>query len=207
MTASDAQPALLLIGPTGVGKTPLGECAEQHGYSGKRCTHFDFGAALRGVDASGVPVGTLTADDVTFIHKVLTEGALLENDTFYIASELLRAHIEAAGLAEEDYVLLNGLPRHVDQARDVDAIVSVRRVLHLHCSPKVVHARIRQNSGGDRSERTDDAPEAVVRKLAIFEARTRPLVDHYRALGIPVIDVEITTDSNPATIWQQFEAE
>ena len=199
------RPALLLIGPTGVGKTPLGEYAEIHGFAGKQCTHFDFGAALRSVDESGVPVGTLSPDDVTFIHRVLTEGALLEDNTFYIASELLRAHIEAAGFGEGDYVLLNGLPRHVGQARDVDSIATVERVLHLHCTPEVVHARIRQNSGGDRSERTDDAPEAVVRKLAIFEERTRPLVDHYRGLGIPVADVEVTTESNPATIWNRFE--
>ncbi len=197
---------MLLIGPTGVGKTPLGEYAEQHGYGGKRCIHFDFGAALRSVHASGQPVGALSQDDVTFIHKVLTEGALLENETFYIAAELLQAHIEAAHLGPDDYVLLNGLPRHVDQARDVDTIASVKHVLHLHCTPDVVYARIQQNSGGDRTERTDDAPEAVARKLAIFEQRTRPLIDHYRDLGIPVTTVEITPQTTPATIWAQFEA-
>jgi adenylate kinase len=185
MNTMHASPALLLVGPTGVGKTPLGEYAEVHGFCGKRCTHFDFGAALRRVDRGGNPVGALTADDVSFIHKVLTEGALLEDETFYIASELLKAH--------------------VGQARDVDAIVRVQRVLHLHCTPEVVHDRIVLNSGGDRAERIDDAPEAVARKLAIFEERTRPLVDHYRVLDIPVTDIEITTTSHPASIWQQFE--
>jgi adenylate kinase len=205
MNTMHASPALLLVGPTGVGKTPLGEYAEAHGFCGKRCTHFDFGAALRRVDRGGNPVGALTADDVSFIHKVLTEGALLEDETFYIASELLKAHVATAELGPDDYVLLNGLPRHVGQARDVDAIVRVQRVLHLHCTPEVVHDRIVLNSGGDRAERIDDAPEAVARKLAIFEERTRPLVDHYRVLDIPVTDIEITTASNPATIWQQFE--
>lgn len=199
------QNAILLIGPTGVGKTPLGEYAEQHGYRGQRCAHFDFGAALRNVDATAEPIGELTAADVTFIHKVLTEGALLENETFYIASELLQAHIAAAGLGARDFVLLNGLPRHVDQARDVDTIASVKHVLHLHATPDIVHARINANSGGDRTERTDDAPEAVVRKLAIFEERTRPLIDHYRELGIPVTTVDITTQTTPTTIWTTFE--
>lgn len=206
MTVSfNMRPALLLIGPTGVGKTPLGEYAEVHGFCGKRCSHFDFGAALRRVDSAGRPVGALTAADVSFIHKVLTEGALLEDETFYIAAELLKAHVAAAELGQGDYILLNGLPRHIGQARDVDTIVQVQRVLQLHCTPAVVHERIVLNSGGDRSERIDDAPEAVARKLAIFEERTRPLVDHYRAIGIPVTDIEISTTSNPASTWRQCE--
>jgi adenylate kinase len=200
------QPALLLIGPTGVGKTPLGEYAEKHGVHGQRCAHFDFGAALRQADSAETPTGALTPGDVKFIHKVLNEGALLEDETFYIAAELLRAHVAAAKLGPDDYVLLNGLPRHVGQARDIDAIARVERVLYLHCDAETVYKRIRQNSGGDRTERNDDAPEAIARKLAIFEERTLPLANHYRSLGTPVFDIGITTTSDPASIWTQFES-
>jgi adenylate kinase len=199
-------PGLLLVGPTGVGKTPLGEYAEAHGFRGRRCTHFDFGASLRKVDAAGTPVGTLKNTDVDFIHKVLTEGALLENETFYIAAELLSSHIAAEGIGPDGCVLLNGLPRHVDQARGVASIVQVERVLHLHCSPEMVYERIHSNCGGDRTDRTDDAPEAIAHKLQIFEDRTRPLVEHYRSTGVPVIDVAVTIDSVPAAIWAAFEA-
>jgi adenylate kinase len=198
-------PGLLLLGPTGVGKTPLGEYAESQGFQNHRCSHFDFGANLRKVDQTGKPQGKLTHDDVMFIHKVLTEGALLEHDTFYIAEELLRAHIQNNSLGPDDYVLLNGLPRHADQARDIESIVSVERVVHLHCTPEVVYERIRTNSGGDRTERSDDAPEAIARKLEIFETRTQPLVEYYRSRGISVIDIGITATSSPETIWAQFE--
>jgi hypothetical protein len=44
-------PALLLLGPTGAGKTPLGDWLEAHGLWGRPCHHFDFGANLRAVVA------------------------------------------------------------------------------------------------------------------------------------------------------------
>jgi adenylate kinase len=197
--------ALLLIGPTGAGKTPLGEYAMQRGYHGNLCSHFDFGASLRAVDTSREPVGTLTPNDVTYIHQVLTEGVLLEDETFYIAAELLHAHIAKSQLGPDDYIVLNGLPRHSGQANNVDDIIRITHVLSLSCPPIVVHQRIRNNSGGDRSERIDDAPDAVIRKLEIFKARTQPLIDHYRARGIPVTELEITTDSAPAELWEKFE--
>jgi adenylate kinase family enzyme len=41
--------AVLIVGPTGSGKTPLGEFLQQTGLWEKRCFHFDFGKALRGI--------------------------------------------------------------------------------------------------------------------------------------------------------------
>ena len=48
-------PALLLLGPTGSGKTPLGDEIERRGLYGRRCLHFDFGASLRA--AASAPAG------------------------------------------------------------------------------------------------------------------------------------------------------
>ena len=39
--------AILLLGPTGSGKTPLGELMERRGFGGRRCRHFDLGDRLR----------------------------------------------------------------------------------------------------------------------------------------------------------------
>ena len=113
--------------------------------------------------------------------------------------------VEPKTLGPDDYVLLNGLPRHIGQANNIDDIIHITHVLSLQCSPTVVRQRINNNSGGDRSERTDDAPEAVIRKLEIFNSRTQPLTDHYRARGTRVTEVNITTDTAPADLWTQFE--
>lgn len=40
-------PAVLLLGSTGSGKTPLGDLIERRGLRGVRCLHFDFGVNLR----------------------------------------------------------------------------------------------------------------------------------------------------------------
>jgi len=41
--------AILLIGPTGSGKTPLGDWLQAYGFCGHRCHRFDFGAkAIKG---------------------------------------------------------------------------------------------------------------------------------------------------------------
>ncbi len=79
--------AILLLGPTGAGKSPLGDCLAEQGLGERRCVHFDFGAQLRHVAEHGGR--GLTEDDVAYVRKVLTEGALLEDETFYIARAIL----------------------------------------------------------------------------------------------------------------------
>jgi hypothetical protein len=46
-------PAILLVGPTGSGKTPLGALCEKKGLWQSRVFHFDFGAILRRIAAAG----------------------------------------------------------------------------------------------------------------------------------------------------------
>jgi hypothetical protein len=39
--------AILPLGPTGSGKTPLGDYLEERGLFGRRCVHFDFGEKFK----------------------------------------------------------------------------------------------------------------------------------------------------------------
>ncbi len=138
--------------------------------------------------------------DVAYIHRVLKEGALLENETFYIAANILRAFIERRRITVGDNIVLNGLPRHAGQAEAVDALIAVRTVILLDCSPEVVYKRIRCNSGGDRSGRTDDSLTDIAGKLEIFKERTLPLVRYYQGKRIPVIPVEVAVHTTPRDI-------
>lgn len=192
--------AILLIGPTGSGKSPLGDALEAAGLHGRRCAHFDFGAQLRRIDATGRPAPGLTDDDVAFIGNVLREGALLENEQFYIARAILEAFVQERELAAGDWIVLNGLPRHVDQARDVDTLVRVQLVVRLECKPQVVRQRIRLDTGGDRSGRQDDSLEEIKNKLAIFHARTLPLIEHYRCRGARIRVIEVGAETQPQEI-------
>lgn len=184
--------AMLLIGPTGSGKTPFGQLLEDEGIDGRRFLHFDFGLHLRRAAEGCSP---LSADETAFVRETLAANALLEDEHFPIAEKILQGFLAKHEPAGDDWLVLNGLPRHPSQARRVDAIVNVQAVAHLVCSPETVFARIRTNAGGDRDERRDDSAEEVRNKLAIFVARTEPLIDHYRLAGCDIYELPV----GPAT--------
>ncbi|MBT3377367.1 MAG: hypothetical protein HN742_06010 [Lentisphaerae bacterium] len=188
------QEAILLVGPTGAGKSPLGDALECHGHHGRRCWHFDFGANLRLVAAGDMRPDAFTDADVAFVQCVLSAGALLEDETFYIAEGIFRAFIDIRPVGVGDVVILNGLPRHVGQARDVARFATVVEVIALACTPEVVEARVCANVGGDRAERTDDSLAEVRRKLEIFRQRTAPLIEYYCSSGVPLTRVDVMAD-------------
>jgi adenylate kinase len=202
---SAARPdAILLLGPTGSGKTPLGELLAEYGFGGRPCAHFDFGERLR--RAADAPPDALSAYDVAFIRSILQSTALLEDEQFPIAEAILRGFLAEHSATDNMRIILNGLPRHIGQARDVDAIVRIDSVIELACTPEVVRQRIALNTGGDRSTRTDDDAAAVQRKLAIYAGRIAPLRAHYAALGVRVETIDVQVDTTPADVRAQLEA-
>ena len=198
------QEAIVLIGPTGSGKTPLGELLADRGLWGRRCVHFDFGAALRRI-AAGQAAGDFDEAEIQFVRGVLARGALLEDNDFHIALRAIRSELAGRGADEGCIVALNGLPRHVGQTRGLRTTVDVRTVVVLNCSPEVVAKRIATNAGGDRSGRCDDDIEAVTRRLDIFRARTAPLADYYRDAGAAVWTMEITETTIPQEIADELD--
>ena len=188
--------AILLLGPTGAGKTPLGDLLEREGLWHRRCCHFDFGERMRRTVVGGKAANAgLGPADMEFLRSVLGSGALLENEQFHIAEKILRAFLAERRVAAGDLVVLNGLPRHAGQADDVAGIVNVRAVIELACPADVVQARIRANAGGDRAERRDDSDAAVRAKLAIYAGRTALLLDYYRRHAAAVLTVDVGAET------------
>lgn len=201
-TTSVKHPAILLLGPTGAGKTPLGKIIEQRGLWQRKCLHFDFGASLRDVVSRNRPDETISRQDIDFLREVLDSGALLEEEHFPIAERVLKSFLAARGADRQTHVVLNGLPRHVGQAQSIDHIVDVRAAIHLVCSHETVFERIRSDVGGDRSDRVDDDPQAVRQKLTIFNRRTTPLLEHYDRQGANIVTLDITADLTPVQMWE-----
>jgi adenylate kinase len=208
---SRRQPAALLLGPTGAGKTPVGELLSQTGLCGRRVRHLDFGVCLRGISSAAGDDFGLDQRERDVVADCLRTGSLLEHEHFPIAEKILDSYLLNSGLAHDELLLLNGLPRHVGQAVRVDGIVVVRLVLYLACRADQVHKRILLNTGGDRSGRIDDTVESTLRRLELFERRTLPLLDHYRERGVPVVQIDVGPRTLPtevvATIRRRLTAD
>lgn len=198
--------SILLLGPTGAGKSPLGDQIEKNGIQGKRCFHFDFGHELRSIaELERLPDG-FQEKDLSFIRDVLEKGLLLENEHFHVAEKIVRLFLRRNDFREDTLLILNGLPRHVDQARDMSGIVSVRGLVVLDCAPEEVYKRIDQNSGGDRTGRSDDSLDMISRKLDIFRARTAPLIEYYSNRDAAVVKIRITGISTPESAYRALIA-
>jgi adenylate kinase len=190
--------AILLVGASGSGKTPLGSLLEREGLQGRRCMHFDFGEWLRRV-ASGPP-GLLTPRQTETVSASVNGGTLLTDGNFPIAEKLLRHFLAERAAEEHDLVVLNGLPRHVGQAKDIERIVTVVGVVRLSCTADIAWERIRLNLGGDRASRTDDTIEQVRRRLTRFEEHSLPLLEFYRARNVPVHTIETDLCTTAQTV-------
>lgn len=197
--------AILLLGPTGSGKTPLGDLCQRNGLWGKRCAHFDFGANLRKVAENHIGPSSLTHYEMKVVIDSLRTGALLEDDNFLIAQKLMTEFAERISLAEDDLIVLNGMPRHVGQADDIDTFVKMEMVLHLKCTPGIVYERISRDTGGDRSGRIDDSYNEIRKKLKLFDERTLPLLDHYCSKRVRTEVMEVNADTTEESLYHRLE--
>lgn len=188
--------SILVIGPTGSGKTPLGNYCEETGLWGRRCVHFDFGDQLRKIADNGCASSFLSEHDLDVIVESLKTGALLESENFHIARKILQRFTDEKKLKDSDILLLNGMPRHEGQAIDMNGLVEMTLVLNLTCEPEVVHQRISLNSGGDRTERIDDTIEEIEKKIGIYNTRTSPLLDYFRREGIMVEAIQVGVETS-----------
>jgi len=195
--------AILLLGPTGSGKSPLGQILDERGVAGQRCVHFDFGENLRQIVADGQPDEVVSQEDIEFLCGVLRAGALLEDKDFPIAERVLRRFLCRQGM--DALIVLNGLPRHTGQASAMADTLQVRTIVYLQCSAETVLARIAGNTGGDRTGRRDDQAADVRRKLDIFAERTAPLVDSYGSNGARIIELAVGADMTPEQMWMELD--
>jgi adenylate kinase len=193
--------AILLLGPSGVGKTPLGDAVGLRGLFDRLCRHLDFGAELRRAVSGGEQSDPYSPSELDFIHGVLVRGLLLEDQHFPLAEKIISLFLKRANFSQTDILVLNGIPRHEGQARDIERVAMVHAVVVLDCSAEEVLKRIEGNVGGDRTERVDDNIELIGRKLKTFRERTTPLIEHYEKKGRKIYRLSITGSTTPADAY------
>ena len=96
----------------------------------------------------------------------------------------------------DDLLILDGIPRTVEQSKLMDDHIHVYKVIHLTCSDeKEMFQRLRRRAL--KSNRIDDADEGVIRnRWEVYQRETAPVLGHYPKEDI----VEIDSIGSPAVI-------
>ncbi len=139
-----------------------------------------------------------TIDIHSEIGKVFCEyssrGELVPDDvTVELWRQNMNAHTALSHYRpHQDFLVLDGIPRNVDQAKYLDSDVQVLKVVHLVCHDKEkMIERLRRRAL--KENRADDAREDVIRnRWAVYEAETQPVLDFYSTGIVAEIDAEQT---------------
>jgi adenylate kinase len=167
--------------------------------------HISTGDMLRAAVREETSLGKMA-------REIMDAGGLVGDD---IMIGLVAERLKRADAVTRGYIL-DGFPRTVVQADALDDIAGERPidvVIDLHVDRDVVLQRITARRvcrdcgtnytatgferqpwicevcGGDVLQRADDHPDAVNRRLDLYETQTAPLIEHYETSGrLAVVD-------------------
>ncbi|MGB4705452.1 MAG: nucleoside monophosphate kinase [Candidatus Saccharicenans sp.] len=221
--------AILITGPPGAGKSPLGDYLEKNLSGEKKFWHFDFGRELREIaeSAAGQNSGaeddnqgdvsssnqcsrmrgevlTFSPDELARIKKSLQAAALFEESDRELVKKILLRFFARRNISSRDVVILNGLPRHSSQFFWLQGLLSIALVVHLMCSEEEALARILSNLEEERWGRQDDDPEVVRKRYRQYLQRTAPLVEFLRREGLPVLELQVGLKTTPKELKEQL---
>ena len=161
--------AILLFGAPGSGKGTQGKILGSipgffHNATGDIFRSLDLQSEMGRIFWEYAGRGELVPDEITI--RLWTQ--------YLRGMEMISAfHPEA------ELLVLDGMPRSLDQARLIDDIVDVQKIIYLRCDDlsKMVE-RLRRRAL--RENRFDDANDEVIhRRLVEYEEKTRPVLDFY----------------------------
>ncbi|MFN6120319.1 MAG: adenylate kinase [Actinomycetes bacterium] len=185
--------------------------------------HISTGDMLRSAVREGTELGR-TAKEIMDAGGLVGDGIMVG----IVAERLHRDDARTRGY------ILDGFPSTVPQALELDRITAERPidlVLDLDLPREIVLERITARRvcrdcgtnyistgrehvtwicdvcGGDVMQRDDDTPEAINRRLDLYEEQTAPLIEHYERLGkLVVVDGVGTPDGVFALLTAAVDA-
>jgi adenylate kinase len=189
----------LLIGSPGAGKGTQGKILGTI----PRFFHCACGDVFRGLDLRS-PLGRKFTD---FSRK----GLLVPDElTIELWQTTIDAQVKAMIFKPDiDVLVLDGIPRNLNQAKLMESLIDVRHAFHLLCRDREeLIQRLRKRALHDN--RLDDANETVIRRrLETYESETKPVLDFYRD-KLTTIDatqppVKVVNDIT-TVIWNQMKS-
>jgi adenylate kinase len=161
---------LLLAGPGGGKGTQGARLAERLDLE-----HIASGDSLRAEMQRGTEVGRRAASYVD-------RGELAPDE---VVVDLITPVVAAA--ARRGGYVLDGFPRNLAQARVADEAwerrgIGLQAVVYLEVPENELRRRLLARA--EIEDRSDDTPEVIANRLALFAQTTFPLVEHYRERGL-----------------------
>lgn len=166
---ADRYKTVLLLGAPGAGKGTQGNILGTiPGFY-----HCACGDVFRQIDINS-KLGKI-------FYEYSSRGELVPDEvTVKMWAQSIHAHtVLSEYKPHADLLLLDGIPRTVEQARLMEEHIEVLRIIHLFCDDeKAMFERLRRRAL--KSNRLDDADEKVIRRRwRVYEKETRPVVDYY----------------------------
>lgn len=168
--------AIALLGPPGSGKGTQGRAiGALPGFF-----HYVSGDTLRNLD----PHTELGQK----VRSCTEAGELVPSK---LVSEVCQQAVhEAIGRGQfdpvSDTIILDGLPRNIDQARDLAAYARIKRIVHLACEDHGLLTERIQHRGDHRTDDLD--PSVAAHRFRVYEQQTAPVLEYYPAALIARVD-------------------
>lgn len=186
----------ILFGPPGAGKgTHAAALREKY-----NLCHLSTGELLRAEIAAGTELGIEA-------KKLIDKGCLVPDS---VVEGMIESKFNS--VTDVDGFLLDGFPRTLGQAEDLDNILakrgeSVTAVLSLMISDDLVKRRILHRAAIEG--RADDASEETINnRIRTYHNQTEPLIDYYKnqAKYHEVDAGADTTEENRSRVINLFES-
>ena len=162
-------PTVLLFGAPGVGKGTQGDILG----SIPGLFHLSCGDMFRMLDVDSELGRTF--------YEYSSRGELVPDD---ITVQFWQQNIHARTVLglykpKTDLLILDGIPRNLNQAQRTEKHIQVLKVIHLVCRDEnAMIQRIRQRAL--KENRIDDAKEDIIRRRwDIYRTDTQPVLEHY----------------------------
>lgn len=175
---ADRYRSILLFGPPGSGKGTQGKLLG----SVPGFCHLATGDMFRGLAKE--------SDLGREIRTYSSRGELVPDElTVRLWQQYVREIIAMEAYTPScDILLLDGIPRSVAQAQDLEDKIEVLAIIHLVC-PDIDEMVQRMKGRALKEGRKDDADETVIRRrFEVFDKETAPVLGHYDASLVRDID-------------------
>ena len=173
--------AILLFGPPGSGKGTQGKILGAipgffHSATGDIFRSLDLNSEAGRIAWEHSSKGMLVPDEFTVrVWKQYIRGMELIN----------QFHPEA------ECLVLDGVPRSVEQAKLLADTIDVKRIIHLRADDEKMFERLRRRAL--KENRIDDASDEVISKrLRVYERDTKPLLEHYGSDVVVEVDAAMS---------------